>query len=173
MEQKLKKNICGLDGCPLLNDVKDLPDLRKAHIGSALEYACRFWTKHLSETPSSGLHVNEVMAMIERFFTKHLLFWIEVLSLTGQLNLGIYALYDIDQWYLSVSLVGYLSKRAFTLCRQGSRANGQITANGLSCRASTDSVTPLPIYTVMSFRFVLLRPGSTSRIPRSPSERSR
>ena len=106
MKERLKKNICDLDGYPLLDDIADITDRRKARIGSALEYACRFWTKHLLETPSSGSHVQQAKAQLDEFFTARLLFWIEVLSLTGHLNLGVYALYDIDQWYLSVSCVG-------------------------------------------------------------------
>ena len=103
MKERLKKNICDLDGLPLLSRVKDLPDRRTAHIGSALEYACRFWTKHLSGIRSSGPHIEQVKVAIDEFFTTNLLFWIEVLSLTGHLNVGVYALHDVDQWYLSVS----------------------------------------------------------------------
>ena len=120
MKKKSKKNICDLNGCPLLSDIKNLPNRRKVCIGDALEYACRFWTKHLSEIPTHGPHVEQVKKDIEEFFTKHLLFWIEALSLTGQLNLGIYALHDIDQWYTSVSCVGYLPKHAFTYAQMGS-----------------------------------------------------
>ena len=110
MKERMKKNICDLDGCPLLRDVKDLPQRRKAHIGSALEYACRFWTRHLSEIPDSGPHVEQVKAAIDNFFAMHLLFWIEVLSLTEHLDLSVYALHDIDRWYLLVSSAGYLLK---------------------------------------------------------------
>ena len=48
MKEKLRKNICGLVGCPTLSEVEDLPTLRETCIGGALEYACRFWTKHLA-----------------------------------------------------------------------------------------------------------------------------
>ena len=103
MEEKLRKNICELDGCPTLSEVKDLPARRETHIGDALDYACRFWTKHLAKIPGDGPHVKQVQEAIEEFFTKRLLFWIEVLSLTRNLNVGVHALDDVDQWYLSVS----------------------------------------------------------------------
>ena len=119
MRERLRKNICDLDGCPILGDVKDLPDRRKAHIGSALEYTCRFWTKHLSEIPSDGPHVKRVKAAIDEFFTTRLLFWIEVLSLTEHLNLGIHALHDIDQWYLSVSYMEYIPKHTLMYTQTG------------------------------------------------------
>ena len=43
--------------------------------------------------------------MIDQFFTTHLLHWIEVLVLVGNLNAGICAIDDIEQWYLRVSTV--------------------------------------------------------------------
>ena len=119
MKERLRKNICGLNGCTPLGDVKDLPDRKKARIGDALEYACRFWTKHLLEIRSGGPHVEQVKAAMDEFFTAHLLFWIEVLSLTGHLNVGVYALHDIDQWYLSVSCVEYLSKLTLMYMQTG------------------------------------------------------
>ena len=119
MKKKLRKNICGLNGCPLLSDIKDLPSHRKACIGSALGYACRFWTRHLSEIPSKGPHVEQVKVVVDEFFTTHLLFWIEVLGLTEHLNLGIHALHDIDQWYLSVSCMGYLLRHTLMYMQTG------------------------------------------------------
>jgi hypothetical protein len=56
------------------------------------------------------------------------LFWIEVLSLTGNLDVGTHAIHDVDQWYQSVSCVGYLSKHMF-MCVQA----------GLSCKWTNDS----------------------------------
>jgi hypothetical protein len=62
-----------------------------------------FWTKHLARIPGSGPDVEEVQKAIDKFFTTHLLFWIEVLSLMGNLDVGVYALNDIQQWYMLVS----------------------------------------------------------------------
>jgi hypothetical protein len=55
------------------------------------------------ETPSSGHDAQEVQKAIEEFFTIHLLFWVEVLSLTGNLDASVYAINNIQQWYNSVS----------------------------------------------------------------------
>jgi hypothetical protein len=60
-------------------NVNDLSARRKEHIGDALEYACQFWTKHLVKSPSSGSDAGRVQKAIDKFFTTHLLFWIEVL----------------------------------------------------------------------------------------------
>jgi len=103
MRERLKRNICRLDDYTILSEVKDLSDRQKDHIGEALEYACCFWTKHLLGIPSSGPGIEEVQEAIDEFFTARLLFWIEALILMGKLDIGIYALNDIQQWYTLVS----------------------------------------------------------------------
>ena len=102
MEQRLRRNICDLDYSPL-NEVNDLSDCRKEHIGDVLEYACQFWTKHLVKSPSSGPNAEKVQKEIEKFFTTHLLHWIEVLIIMKNLNTSVYSLDDIKQWYTLVS----------------------------------------------------------------------
>jgi hypothetical protein len=103
MAKGLKKNICNLGDHTVLSEVKDLPTQKKDYIGDALEYACRFWTKHLLGVPISSPHAGEVQEAIDKFFTVHLLHWVEVLALTGGLGAGVYAMNDIEQWYNSVS----------------------------------------------------------------------
>jgi hypothetical protein len=105
MGKKLKKNICNLDDRAVPSKVKDLPTRLKTHIGDALGYACQFWTRHLLGIPSDGCDVEEVYKAIDGFFTTCFLFWVEVLSLTGNLNVGVYALNDVQKWYTLVSCV--------------------------------------------------------------------
>ena len=105
MKKMLKKNICNLDDHELLSNVEDLPELRAAYIGDALGYACCFWANHLIGIPESSPDVEEVQKAIDEFFTKYLLFWIEVLSLMGNLDVCVYALNNIQQWYTKVSYV--------------------------------------------------------------------
>ena len=105
MGERLKKNICNLDDHAVLSEVKDLPTHLKTHIGDALGYACQFWTRHLLGIPSDGCDVEEVYRAIDGFFTNCLLFWVEVLSLTGNLNVGVHALNDVQKWYTLVSCV--------------------------------------------------------------------
>ena len=108
MEERLKRNICNLDDYAILSEVKDLSVHRKAHIGDGLEYACRFWTKHLLETPSKTSHIEAVQKAIDRFFTVHLLQWIEVLAITGNLGIGVHSVNDIEQWCGMVSIVQFV-----------------------------------------------------------------
>ena len=103
MKERLKGNICNLDDYASLGKVEDLPTRCKAQIEDALEYACRFWTKHLVEIPSSDLDVEEIYKAIDEFFTTRLLFWIEALVVTGNLDVATHSINDIRQWYTSVS----------------------------------------------------------------------
>ena len=116
MRERLRRNICRLDDYTILSEVKDLSACQKDHIGDALEYACCFWTKHLLGIPVSSPNVEEVQKAIDNFFTTHLPFWIEVLSLTGNLKIGVYALNDIQQWYALVSCMwGAYSENSFII----------------------------------------------------------
>ena len=103
IQKRLKKNICDLDDYVNLGDVEGLSARREACIGDSLEYACRFWTRHLTKVPGDGPHVQQVKAAIDNFFTKRLLHWIEVLSLIGHLGEAVQAINEIRQWYISVS----------------------------------------------------------------------
>jgi len=129
MREQLKKNICRLDDYAILSMVKDLSDCWKDYIGDALEYACCFWTKHLLQIPGNSPNVGEVQEAIDTFFTTCLLFWIEVLSLMGKLDIGVYALNAIQQWYTLVSCVEcLLMEPMFTLVQVG-----------VSCKWTNDS----------------------------------
>ena len=130
MENRLKKNICDLDDYAVLSEVKDLPTLKKVHIGEALEYACRYWTKHLLGVPSNSPHAEEVQKAIDRLFTVHLLHWIEVLALTGNLGAGVYAMTEIEQWYGLVSATWIVYQYLYLLLfRQELHPSGQMTAS--------------------------------------------
>ena len=103
MEERLKRNICNLDNGTVLSDVDDLLACRKEHIGEALEYACQFWTKHLVMSPSNDPDAGRVQKVIDKFFTTHLLSWIEVLIIMGKLDVGVHSINDIQEWYILVS----------------------------------------------------------------------
>jgi hypothetical protein len=103
MNKELKKNICKLDDHVTLSEIEDLPSLRVMHIGEGLEYACQFWASHLSKTSRSDDGLEEVYEAIDQFFMINFLFWIEVLIITEKLDTGVYALNDMEQWYILVS----------------------------------------------------------------------
>ena len=103
MGERLEKNICRLGDHDILSEVGDISNRRREYIGEALEYACCFWAKHLLRAPNSGPGIKKVQEAIDKFFTTCLLYWIEVLSLVGNLRIGVYALHEIQEWYTSVS----------------------------------------------------------------------
>ena len=103
MKGRLRRNICKLDDNALLSDIQDLSTLRATYIGSALEYACHFWTSHLAKITDVGDGAEEVQKAINDLFRTGFLCWIEVLILMGNLDTSIYALNNIEQWYTLVS----------------------------------------------------------------------
>ena len=129
MKDRLKKNICSLDDFALLSKVKDLPTRRKAYIGDALEYACCFWTNHLVRISGSGPEAKGVKNAINEFFTIYLPFWIEALSLMGNLDVGVYALNNIQQWYTLVSCVEHLQRKHLL----------RLIQTGTSCKWADDT----------------------------------
>ena len=130
MKKRLKRNICNLDNYAVLSRVEDLSTHWKSHIGDALGYACCFWTRHLIKTPNSGHDAEEVQKAINEFFTTYLLFWIEVLAIMGNLDTGVYAINDIQQWYISVSYNDFVCKSPYLhLFRQDWSASGQMIVN--------------------------------------------
>ena len=157
MGERLKRNICDLDDYAILSEVKDLSAHRKAHIGAALEYACRFWTKHLLETPSKTPHIEAVQKAIEKFFTVHLLHWIEVLAITGNLGTGVYSMNDIERWCSLVSIIQFVCQSLFSWSsRQGSHLSGQVTASVFCWSTLIQSTTLLPRSTILLSLFLLL-----------------
>ncbi len=80
MAGELRFNICGLSSSFVRNaDVEDLEDSIVANIPPHLHFACCMWTYHVSQ-----IQVFEptLIEMISYFFRFHLLFWLEVMSLT-------------------------------------------------------------------------------------------
>ena len=116
MKRGLKKNICNLDNHIPLSNIKDLPARRAANIGDALKYACCFWTTHLARITGSSPGTEEIQNGIDEFFTICLLYWFEVLSLLGKLDVGVHALKDIEQWYSLVSCVYKIYSGNLCLC---------------------------------------------------------
>ena len=117
--KRLRRNICNLDGHAVPSKVRDLSKLKAAYIGDALEYACQFWTHHLAVTSTDSVTVEEVHKAIDNFFATGFLCWIEVLVLLGRLDIGVYALNSIEQWYTLVSCAECLLKHVFTYIQIG------------------------------------------------------
>ena len=80
MKNQLRFNICNLETSFKFNrDVLNLEKRVSERIHPGLLYACRHWASHLRDVPYS----NEILSELDNFMYKQLLYWIEVLSLTG------------------------------------------------------------------------------------------
>ncbi|KAJ7845320.1 hypothetical protein B0H13DRAFT_2410028 [Mycena leptocephala] len=76
------------------------------HIGESLQYSCGFWMDHV--TKSSGgdttdsdapaAWTTEIIQALKLFLSKKLLFWLEVLSLLGQVDRATNALSQLMAW---------------------------------------------------------------------------
>ena len=96
MGELLRLNICELETSLVYNeDVPDLDERIEKNIPSFLKYICCNWPKHIRDVPFSP----ELHEQLKSFAYFQLLFWFEVLSLTGTFsdNVGT-ALLNMIQW---------------------------------------------------------------------------
>jgi hypothetical protein len=100
---RLMKNICGFPRYAMNNEVEDLPARRELCIAPPLSYACLSWTKHLQLSSQAGGNTSFVLTLVNEFFTRHLLSWLEVLSIEEHLHTAIYSLHDVRSWLTEVS----------------------------------------------------------------------
>ena len=96
MNQELKQNMCNLPDGVTNEEVKDLKQRTEKHINKALEYACRSWHKHLSDTTSAQRL--KIVSHLHQFLEKKLLFWLEVLSVLGAAREAVNALERSQKW---------------------------------------------------------------------------
>jgi NACHT domain len=109
MERGLRRNICRLDDIMALNE--EIPN-RDRRIGQyipvMLRHACRNWMFHL-EVLNSDSHRDSITSALKRldtFLSKHLLHWIECMSLLGWVDVISTTLNRLSSW-LAVSYFLY------------------------------------------------------------------
>ena len=79
----LTQDICNIKQPWKLHcEVDNLAKLVYQHIPPFLQYACHYWSQHLSQSLLSDRLLN----LLEEFCNKYLLFWIEICSLLGNLQ---------------------------------------------------------------------------------------
>ena len=82
MREGLRFNICDLETSFAMNkDVVHLDERVKNNIPPSLQYACQNWDLHLRDVPYS----EQLSEYLHDFVYNSLLYWVEVLSLTGSL----------------------------------------------------------------------------------------
>ncbi|KAG8680710.1 hypothetical protein FRC08_016093 [Ceratobasidium sp. 394] len=87
MLRDLRINICGLETpCRMNRDVPDLPSRIEKNISLELSYRSLYWTTHLV-TPAFATISPQILNLLSKFlFGEHLIYWIELLSLTKELR---------------------------------------------------------------------------------------
>jgi hypothetical protein len=104
MNADLRRNICDLRDPFLLNsDIPDLGHLLDSNASIQLRYACKYWHVHVQ---LAGCFDPNLITALDIFCTKHLLHWLELLSLINQVPV---ALRDLP------SLLAYLEVRTIRL----------------------------------------------------------
>ncbi|KAG8694985.1 hypothetical protein FRC08_008138, partial [Ceratobasidium sp. 394] len=86
MLRGLRFNICGLEtSCVMNRDVPDLLSRIERNISLELSYSCLYWISHLVEPAFTSVSPKIFKLLDELLLGEHLLYWIEVASLTKEL----------------------------------------------------------------------------------------
>jgi hypothetical protein len=87
LNKLLHYNMCNLMDASLFNhEMADLLTQVNEHISAALRYSCRYWPTHGLEHLRAAGPQAQVPVSLDAFCRQHLLHWIEVLSLTKDMN---------------------------------------------------------------------------------------
>ena len=87
MMKTLRRNICGVSGdktSRLNQEIPDLPVLLHARLPVHTRYALRHWAHHLLNVEID----TETLDLVKTFIQKHLLHWLEALSLIGETEIS-------------------------------------------------------------------------------------
>ncbi|KAF8715287.1 WD40 repeat-like protein, partial [Rhizoctonia solani] len=127
MKKPLRMNICNLPSSFMRDkDVKNLNELIESNISPLLAYVCRYWASHLRPV----LEVDEMEATLDEFLSNRLLFWMEVLSVRGDLSTGAgtVQLMNAKQWLMAFGTQGSRSTLAVMMEDAVNFVAGHITS---------------------------------------------
>jgi hypothetical protein len=111
MNDNLMFSICNLDHNEQHKDRDQLDDRVQNSISPHLAYACTYWAFHLVAGLGGGVGLNgEVNGLLERFATRHLLHWLEVLSIIGHADMAYSSLEMIHTVMVRVMFVRLINK---------------------------------------------------------------
>ena len=101
--KKLRWNPCNLPDFTMNRDVASLPDLLKDKVGSATQYACRYWAMHIQSSLTTDAFATELISSATEFFENSAIPWIGIMSLENQLESAIHSIYSLFDWLATVS----------------------------------------------------------------------
>ena len=102
MDNRLRRDILNVDegfGTLLNEDIKGLGGLLQSAFPPEIQYACLYWSWHLSEVKHDD---QEVVLLLFEFSSRFLLFWFEAMSLLKQTSRAIIAMRDAHTWTVSI-----------------------------------------------------------------------
>jgi len=85
-------NVCGLETSDIRN--RDIPAADKSTISPLLSYSCQFWADHLVRTPCE----QTLMEVVQFVMYDKLLFWMEVMSISGRAHEAVAILKRTLEW---------------------------------------------------------------------------
>jgi hypothetical protein len=133
MNSHLRFNICELESSYLRNsEVPNLQSRVEKHISPHLFYSSRFWAEHLAQTGFDG----ELLDYLQYFMENKFLFWLEVLSLTGMVNVASGMFWILLKW-IRVSTQCILLSRKLIYCF---RSPIEMTPWQRTCKSSSHAL---------------------------------
>ncbi|KAF7974185.1 hypothetical protein HWV62_13223 [Athelia sp. TMB] len=101
MNSQLRFNICNLKSSHIPNvNITDLAARIEAAIPQNLAYACRFLRHHLHLIPPGE---STILSLMLQFFESKFLFWLEVLSLMGEIQVASQTIIAVKNWVPSTA----------------------------------------------------------------------
>ncbi|KAJ7610125.1 WD40-repeat-containing domain protein, partial [Roridomyces roridus] len=95
MLKYLHRDMCDIDDPSLLNsEIPSLSGLIEAYIPPQVQYACRHWAHHIL----NGDRTDALLGLLDTFVDQHLLHWIEVCSLLGDLRSALISVAKLSAW---------------------------------------------------------------------------
>ena len=101
MNDGLDPNLLSLTEYALNSEVKDIQARIDNRVGIALQYACRSWHNHLTETKR---YIPTVTCYLRIFLEENFLAWLEVLSVLGDVGGAAVGLEKLMTWLQEVCL---------------------------------------------------------------------
>ena len=93
----LKPDICNIrDWSKMNSDIDDLENRKAEYLSGDLQYACWYWALQFSQCVS----LKSLLPLVRSFLFTLVLYWLEVLSLSGNLLGGLNALQSVQAKHL-------------------------------------------------------------------------
>ncbi|RPB29053.1 WD40 repeat-like protein, partial [Terfezia boudieri ATCC MYA-4762] len=92
MSKRLQQDICGIREPGIL--ITEIPkDIIQSAVTADIRYACRYWVYHFHQGNATGEDNRKIL----QFLRQHLLHWLEVLSLVGEVSEGVLMIADLER----------------------------------------------------------------------------